>query len=148
MSFGYYLFAAIIVCGIFKLPAILRFYKKRKEDAFLSNVDRGTRIPAMRSKPIKGSRRSKEQIKIDNDTYQKALGNKFRRIAKADRIKAERVGSTGYIWRGDDCCERCERNNGKKFKWNNPPTTGHPGEGLQCENGYCRCWAETIVPKN
>lgn len=50
--------------------------------------------------------------------------------------------STHYIWRTqDDVKVRPEHaaNDDKIFAWDNPPDTGHPGEGYGC-----RCWAEPI----
>lgn len=147
MDSGYYLLIVMILYGIFKLPAILNFYKKRKNGSSSDSFSCDNRIQESKENLKKGSGRSKTRSTKDSDAQQKALGNKFRKLAKEDRVKAERVGSTGYIWHGDDCCDECNKNNGKKFKWSSPPATGHPGEGIKCKNGYCRCFAETIIPK-
>ncbi|HBT7196296.1 TPA: hypothetical protein MCI55_003030 [Klebsiella pneumoniae] len=122
--------------------------KKRKdEDKFLQSIDYSNRIPEVKSKPQNGRRRSKEQILADGNAYKKLMGDDFRVKAKAVQIQAERVGSKRYIWHGDDCCPSCNRQNGKTYAWSKPPKTGHPGEGKLCPNGYCRCWAEVIIPK-
>ncbi|WP_240104892.1 hypothetical protein [Klebsiella pneumoniae] len=122
--------------------------KKRKdEDKFLQSIDYSNRIPEVRSKPQNGRRRSKEQILADGNAYKKLMGDDFRVKAKAVQIQAERVGSKRYIWHGDDCCPSCNRQNGKTYAWSKPPKTGHPGEGKLCPNGYCRCWAEVIIPE-
>ncbi|HBQ0908341.1 TPA: hypothetical protein L7J85_002771 [Klebsiella pneumoniae] len=122
--------------------------KKRKdEDKFLQSIDYSNRIPEVKSKPQNGRRRSKEQILADGNAYKKLMGDGFRVKAKAVQIQAERVGSKRYIWHGDDCCPSCNRQNGKTYAWSKPPKTGHPGEGKLCPNGYCRCWAEVIIPE-
>ena len=122
--------------------------KKRKdEDKFLQSIDYSNRIPEVKSKPQNGRRRSKEQILADGNAYKKLMGDEFRVKAKAVQIQAERVGSKRYIWHGDDCCPSCNRQNGKTYAWSKPPKTGHPGEGKLCPNGYCRCWAEVIIPE-
>ncbi|EIX9196041.1 TPA: hypothetical protein ACTV60_003204 [Klebsiella pneumoniae] len=122
--------------------------KKRKdEDKFLQSIDYSNRIPEVKSKPQNGRRRSKEQILADGNAYKKLMGDDFRVKAKAVQIQAERVGSKRYIWHGDDCCPSCNRQNGKTYAWSKPPKTGHPGEGKLCPNGYCRCWAEVIIPE-
>ena len=64
--------------------------------------------------------------------YFKADGN--------DGETAERHTTARYIWRTrGDGKVRPEHaaNNGKIFSWDNPPSTGHPGEAYGC-----RCWAE------
>ncbi|WP_421595713.1 hypothetical protein [Rahnella sp. PD4] len=147
MNSGYFLLIAIALYGIFKIPAILRIYKNRKDGALSDSLGCGNRIQESKANHIKGSGNSKSQKTKDGDEKEKALGNKFRKLAKADRVKAERIGSTSYIWHGDDCCDECNKNDGKRFKWSSPPATGHPGEGIKCKNGYCRCWAETIIPR-
>lgn len=120
--------------------------KREDEDKFLRSIDYSTRIPEVRSKPKNGRRRSKEEILTDGNEYKKLMGDDFRIKAKAVQIQAERVGAKRYIWHGDDCCPSCNRQNGKIYAWSKPPKTGHPGEGKLCPNGYCRCWAEVIIP--
>lgn len=120
-------------------------HKKSKEYAFLKSIDYSTRIPEVKSKPKNGKRRTREEVIADRMAYEKLLGIKFRKNAKAEQIKAMRVGSKYYIWHGSDCCPECDKQDGKKFKWSSPPKTGHPGEGKLCPNGYCRCWAESQI---
>lgn len=61
------------------------------------------------------------------------------------QMTQERMRSAGvdsYIWRtASDERVRPEHAGmeGKKFKWSEPPTTGHPGEDFQC-----RCYAEPV----
>ena len=69
--------------------------------------------------------------------YFKADGN--------DGETAERHTTARYIWRTrGDGKVRPEHaaNNGKIFSWDNPPSTGHPGEAYGC-----RCWAEAYHPE-
>ncbi|WP_404990800.1 hypothetical protein [Cupriavidus pauculus] len=57
------------------------------------------------------------------------------------------LGVTEYRWktRLDNCvCRLCMANEGKVFRWDAPPITGHPGSCLRCDNGYCRCRAEAL----
>lgn len=69
---------------------------------------------------------------------------KMRQVAEALACKAQETAyqhTTGqYIWRAqDDGKVRPEHavNNGKIFSWDDPPSTGNPGEAYGC-----RCWAE------
>ncbi|QFG06723.1 hypothetical protein CPT_Mulock_021 [Klebsiella phage Mulock] len=121
--------------------------KREEEDNFIKSIDYSYRRPEVKSKPKNGRRRSKEEMLADGNAYQKLMGDDFRKSAKATQIQAERVGSKKYVWRGSDCCPDCDKQNGKTFFWSKPPKTGHPGEGKLCPNGYCRCWAEVIIPK-
>lgn len=55
-------------------------------------------------------------------------------------LRQKDVGVKGYTWRGvGDSRERDTHvaNNNRKFTWDDPPATGHPGDEIQC-----RCWAE------
>jgi SPP1 gp7 family putative phage head morphogenesis protein len=64
--------------------------------------------------------------------------NKFN--GKLNQLRQESVGIEGYTWRtlGDERVRPVHVSlNGKKFKWDKPPSEGHPGEPIQC-----RCYAE------
>lgn len=73
--------------------------------------------------------------------------------AKANTLlnlsRAMSVGSEEYVWRtsGDASVRHSHKKmNGKKFRWDDPPTledgmTGHPGMFPNC-----RCYAEPILP--
>lgn len=58
--------------------------------------------------------------------------------------RQQNLGVEEYIWRtaGDDRVRESHRtNNGKVFKWDEPPKdTGHPGHDIQC-----RCVAQPII---
>lgn len=59
------------------------------------------------------------------------------------KTRAVEVGGEEYIWMGrNDSLERKthKENNNKKFRWDTPPQTGHPGADFQC-----RCWAKLII---
>lgn len=65
------------------------------------------------------------------------------------RAQALGIGSPGYIWRTSrdgDVCPACTANEGRRFDWDRPPAHGHAGICDACTEGYCRCWAEAIVP--
>ncbi|MEH4267092.1 hypothetical protein [Klebsiella aerogenes] len=146
MEFFAIVFFFVAIAVISRLRNARRDKKRRDEDNFLKNVDYNNRIPEVRSKPKNGRRRTQEQMLSDGNAYQKLIGDDFRVKAKAVQIQAERIGAKSYIWHGDDCCHYCNKQNGKRYYWSKPPKTGHPGEGRLCPNGYCRCWAEVIVP--
>jgi SPP1 gp7 family putative phage head morphogenesis protein len=65
-------------------------------------------------------------------------------------VRAQSVGSVGYIWRtvGDiDVRDRHERLEGRFFRWDAPPITGENGERSHPGGIYnCRCWAEVVLP--
>lgn len=66
------------------------------------------------------------------------------------QVRAESVGSDGYIWRtaGDiDVRDIHARLEGKFFRWSNPPIAGTNGERAHPGGIYnCRCWAEIVLP--
>jgi hypothetical protein len=88
-------------------------------------------------------------IPTDSPIYQKAFEQymrkgtpievSFKRMMKAAET-SESHTTTHYIWRtaGDDKVRASHAaNDGKIIAWDNPPTTGHPGEDINC-----RCVAE------
>lgn len=91
-------------------------------------------------------RRSKEEIKVERAQRKIWLGEQSRKHGAEDREKQLSLGITHYTWQssGDErTCVECAKNDGKRFSWDKPPKTGHPGEGLCCapEEGHCRCVA-------
>lgn len=65
--------------------------------------------------------------------------------AQFDRVRQQSVGVTEYRWRtvGDERVrDEHASQNGQLFAWKNPPSTGHPGDAIQC-----RCLAEPVIPK-
>lgn len=79
---------------------------------------------------IRGINRAKL---IARDQTQKFLN-------RLNQHRQEELGITYYFWR-DSSDERVrpehKDNDGKRFAWADPPSTGHPGEEIQC-----RCTAE------
>lgn len=66
-------------------------------------------------------------------------------ISLIERDRKQERTTTHYIWhtRGDNKVRASHAaNNGRRFAWNDPPPTGHPGEDYNC-----RCWAEPFEPK-
>lgn len=76
--------------------------------------------------------------------------------ARFDQARQESIGVKEYIWRTVDgkaktqssksnnsiYCDHSSRE-GKKFKWNKPPSGGHPGQSY-----LCRCHAEAVIDIN
>ena len=60
------------------------------------------------------------------------------------KARQTELGIEEYVWRavmdGRTRPQDAEQN-GKKFKWSDPPEGGHPGEKISC-----RCYAEPVVP--
>lgn len=58
-------------------------------------------------------------------------------------LRQTNLGVTEYIWetsKDERVRDSHREKQGKKFKWNNPPSdTGHPGEDINC-----RCWASPV----
>ena len=62
---------------------------------------------------------------------------------KLTELRQAEAGVEEYIWRAvKDGATRAShlQNDGKTFRWDNPPATGHPGEDFQC-----RCTAEPLL---
>ena len=62
---------------------------------------------------------------------------------KLTELRQKEAGVEEYIWRSvADGADRATHlaNNGKRFRWDDPPATGHPGEDYQC-----RCTAEPVL---
>ncbi len=76
--------------------------------------------------------------------------------ARFDQARQEAIGITEYIWRTVEgkrkihssetnksiYCDHSSRE-GNKFKWNKPPSGGHPGQSY-----LCRCYAEGVIDIN
>ena len=106
---------------------------------------------------------SYSQIMKDIQADQAVSRNRARLIARdqtnkfngqLSQIRQKSVGVKEYRWRNaNDSRVRGNpsglypkakyshwNREGKKFKWNEPPPDGHPGEPIQC-----RCWAEPVI---
>jgi SPP1 gp7 family putative phage head morphogenesis protein len=66
------------------------------------------------------------------------------------QVRAEEVGSDGYIWRTSndiDVRKDHKKLNGKFIRWDAPPVAGPNGMRYAPGGGpNCRCWAEIIIP--
>lgn len=101
------------------------------------------------TKKPRRKRRSAEEILADRKRLAARLKKEFAASFRETRTRARYVGSTSYVWRsaGDaDVCSVCAANDGKRFGWNAAPPHGHPGEAECSTNGYCRCYAEVVLP--
>lgn len=66
------------------------------------------------------------------------------------QVRAEYIGSEGYIWRtSDDADVRPlhKKLEGKFINWDKPPIAGENGERAHAGQIYnCRCWPEPVIP--
>lgn len=66
------------------------------------------------------------------------------------RVRAESIGSVGYIWRtarDSDVRPLHRKLEGKVIAWDDPPIAGEAGERAHAGAIYnCRCYAEPILP--
>lgn len=64
-------------------------------------------------------------------------------FANIDEARQRDIGVEEYKWRtaGDQRVRKAHRDNdGKVFRWDKPPKTGHPGHDVQC-----RCYAQPVL---
>jgi len=65
-------------------------------------------------------------------------------FGELQRERQKSLGITEYIWRtaSDERVRSTHQDrDGRKFKWSEPPSDGHPGEPIRC-----RCTAEPVIP--
>lgn len=113
-------------------------YFKKIESMIWTNVTQGTKSTSM----------IKELQKIGNVTEKRARLIARDQTAKLNSAlnqqRQQNLGIEEYVWRtsgdGDRVRETHRENNGKTFRWDDPPETGHPGEDIQC-----RCVAIPII---
>lgn len=70
------------------------------------------------------------------------------RNAQNTKERQLQAGIYEYRWRSSGdvrVCAACAANNGKRFFWTSPPSSGHPGEGKCCPERFCRCTAEAVI---
>ena len=92
--------------------------------------------------------RTKNQQAEDLAQYERDMRAKGRAISERDQANSDLVGATHYICRTSRdgaVCRTCAKKEGKKFAWRDT-RHGRPGDSGQCQGGYCRCYAEPIVP--
>ncbi len=110
-----------------------QFHEKIKI-AISSGIDKGDDFFSIR----------KRILEIGQSTDKRAKLIARDQVAKLNAAVTEarqtKMGVTNYFWRTSQD-ERVrpshEENEGKKFAWDDPPATGHPGQDIQC-----RCTAE------
>lgn len=145
MEPGIILIVFVITLVIYKAAKKSRV---KKEDDFLSHYERRGRTAYPKARHANGRRKTPYEREQDIEIYLSKLAKDGIDAARAEKIKQKKLGATHYIWRSAedaDTCKECAKNNGKKFSWNRPPKTGHPGEGRCCPRSLCRCYPEAII---
>lgn len=64
---------------------------------------------------------------------------------EVDQLRFRQAGLDSYVWvtRGDDRVRPTHAaNDGRTFRWDRPPSTGHPGSEIRC-----RCRARAVVKR-
>ncbi len=92
---------------------------------------------------------SPDHVDRDRQAFLDDMRAKGMRHFEFNRSRAEMIGATHYIWRtalGRGCCPTCAAYEGKFFAFDVPPPSGHPGHVGGCLPGYCRCYAEPVLP--
>ncbi len=85
--------------------------------------------------PERGTIRSRANL-IARDQVSKLNGN-------LNKLRQNEMGVKRYVWRtmNDEAVRDSHAaNNGNTYSWDEPPSTGHPGEDFQC-----RCQAEPVL---
>ena len=110
----------------------------------LNPPDHDKRIPVPKKRG-----RTPEQQAAAQEVYQATMRERTVHSFRFARARAVGIGSPGYTWRSSrdaQTCPRCRSLEGKRFGWGKPPAGGHPGENGCCPDGWCRCWAEAVLP--
>ena len=116
-----------------------------------ADVDGSPRwAPPERSPERKGKRKTIEELEAERASLAAHMLELSQKRIARDFPRAQAAGITHYRWRsmGDSggACPTCVSLEGKKFRLDQRPSHGHPGEALCGERGYCRCYPEMIVP--
>ena len=81
---------------------------------------------------------------FDHVSYRRAFIEYIRHGTPIERLSTKAEAADSYVWHTvqDDKVRLSHRvNDGRIFRWNDPPTTGHPGDGFNC-----RCTAVQFTP--
>ena len=109
-------------------------------------IDLNRRVPVPKRRG-----RTPAQIQADETRYNIEMRARSQYAFERIRGQAGLAGSKRYIWRtcGDaDVCSTCAKKEGKRFAWDVPPPRGgHPGDCADCSVGFCRCYAEPVLPR-
>ena len=84
----------------------------------------------------------------EKDPKLEKIVKRIKELGKASMKRQLDIGITEYTWltaKDQRTCRACSKNNGKVFRWDTPPETGHPGEGKCCPNEHCRCTAIAVL---
>lgn len=112
-------------------------YFKKIETIVYEGITQGSRARSMVSEIRELGKTTKSRAHLIARDQTAKLNSALSRQRQID------VGVTEYVWRTakDGRVRKShKRNNGKIFKWNSPPKTGHPGTAIQC-----RCVAQPII---
>lgn len=112
-------------------------YFKKIETIVFTGTTQGNKVSSMIKdiQKLNGSTKKRAKLIARDQT------SKLNSVLNQQR--QQNLGVEEYIWRtADDGKVREDHaaNNGKRFRWDKPPKTGHPGEGIQC-----RCIAQPII---
>jgi len=120
-------------------------YFDKVETAIYRNFSQGGRaaktineiIPLINQDIRKELKKAKNRAKlISLDQIQKLNG-------QLSQLRQTEIGLSEYRWRtmqDERVRPEHEAREGDVFKWNNPPSGGHPGEAINC-----RCYAEPVI---
>jgi hypothetical protein len=131
---------ACIVVTAFVLARLFKRQSKKPVD-----IDLSKRIARAKRKG-----RTSEQIEADSQQWLRDIRERGRQAFERDKQSALRAGSKFYLWRTSndgDVCPACAKNNGKRFRWDKAAPHLHPGHSETCKEGYCRCYAEALLPE-
>jgi SPP1 gp7 family putative phage head morphogenesis protein len=114
----------------------------KMEEDLLSDVE-GTMQRSIRAGESSGNvaKKIQERVNVSKSRAKLIARDQVGKLnGQLTELRQTNIGVEKYIWRtaeDERVRESHKRNNGKKFSWDKPPSTGHPGQDIQC-----RCWAE------
>lgn len=105
--------------------------------------------PEPTTKPPKQRRPRRPKEVIEAEKVARAEWRRERSLTYAaeTRKKMLRAGIERYRWlsaKDERVCKICRANDGKVFRWDDPPPSGHPGEVECCSEPSCRCTASPV----
>ena len=119
------------------IKSIPNEYFKKLETIVYTNTTQGTKATSI----------IKQIRKLHNTTESRAkliARDQTSKINSAlNQQRQQNLGVEEYVWvtSGDERVRPSHaRNNGKTFRWDDPPSTGHPGSEIQC-----RCVAQPVI---
>ena len=112
-------------------------YFKKLETAIYQGTTEGT--------PLGGLAKQIKEIGNTTDNRAKLIARdqSTKLNSTLSQTRQTNIGVEEYIWKVADFTERTReshlKNANKRFRWDNPPPTGHPGHDIQC-----RCIAQAV----